>query len=45
MVIFVWAYTLPWAIMPMMDIWGRFVPGKVSVVVIRDKRGLAYEKL
>lgn len=26
MVIFVWSYTLPWAIMPMLDIWGRFVP-------------------
>lgn len=26
MVIFVWAYALPWAIVPMLDIWGRFVP-------------------
>jgi len=36
MVIFVWSYTLPWAIMPMLDIWGRFVPGKVSEAVIRE---------
>jgi predicted DNA repair protein MutK len=35
MLIFVWAYTLPWAIMPMLDIWGRFVPGEVSKAVIR----------
>ncbi|XP_069687169.1 opsin, ultraviolet-sensitive-like isoform X2 [Periplaneta americana] len=26
MLAFVWAYTLPWAIMPMMEVWGRFVP-------------------
>ncbi|PNF37095.1 Opsin, ultraviolet-sensitive [Cryptotermes secundus] len=26
MLIFVWAYTLPWAIMPLLEVWGRFVP-------------------
>jgi predicted DNA repair protein MutK len=36
MVIFVWSYTLPWAIMPMLDIWGRFVPGKVSEAIVRE---------
>jgi r-opsin len=29
MLIFVWAYTLPWAIMPAMEVWGRFVPGEI----------------
>lgn len=36
MVIFVWSYALPWAIMPMLDIWGRFVPGKVSEAAVRE---------
>ncbi|XP_056641729.1 opsin, ultraviolet-sensitive-like [Diorhabda carinulata] len=26
MVIFVWIYTLPWALLPMFEIWGRFIP-------------------
>ncbi|KDR23313.1 opsin, ultraviolet-sensitive-like isoform X2 [Zootermopsis nevadensis] len=26
MLVFVWAYTLPWAVMPALEIWGRFVP-------------------
>lgn len=23
---FVWMYTIPWAILPLLEIWGRFVP-------------------
>lgn len=23
----VWGYTIPWAVLPSMEIWGRFVPG------------------
>lgn len=23
----IWAYTLPWGILPLLEIWGRFVPG------------------
>nr|WCQ76389.1 ultraviolet sensitive opsin 2 [Capnodis tenebrionis] len=26
MIIFIWAYTIPWAIMPLLEVWGRFVP-------------------
>lgn len=28
MVICIWLYTIPWAVMPLLEIWGRFVPGK-----------------
>lgn len=28
MVFLVWCYTLPWALFPYFQIWGRFVPGK-----------------
>nr|QWV42703.1 ultraviolet sensitive opsin 1 [Calopteron sp. CRS 2021] len=26
MVVFVWLYTLPWAVLPALEVWGRFVP-------------------
>ncbi|EEZ99536.2 opsin, ultraviolet-sensitive isoform X1 [Tribolium castaneum] len=26
MIIFVWGYTIPWAVMPLLEIWGRFAP-------------------
>nr|ANN11843.1 ultraviolet wavelength sensitive opsin 2 [Steraspis amplipennis]APY20666.1 ultraviolet sensitive opsin 2 [Steraspis amplipennis] len=26
MVLFVWMYTIPWAVMPLFEIWGRFAP-------------------
>ncbi|XP_023018922.2 opsin, ultraviolet-sensitive [Leptinotarsa decemlineata] len=26
MIIFVWMYTTPWAVLPMFEIWGRFMP-------------------
>ncbi|KAF2904176.1 hypothetical protein ILUMI_01996 [Ignelater luminosus] len=26
MILFVWAYTIPWGILPLFEIWGRFVP-------------------
>nr|QWV42717.1 ultraviolet sensitive opsin [Bitoma cylindrica] len=26
MIIAVWIYTIPWAILPMLEVWGRFVP-------------------
>nr|QWV42697.1 ultraviolet sensitive opsin 1 [Lycostomus kraatzi] len=26
MILFVWLYTLPWAIMPVLEVWGRFAP-------------------
>nr|QWV42614.1 ultraviolet sensitive opsin [Nitops pallipennis] len=26
MIILVWAYTLPWALLPFFEVWGRFVP-------------------
>nr|ANN11835.1 ultraviolet wavelength sensitive opsin 2 [Chrysochroa saundersii tonkinensis]APY20580.1 ultraviolet sensitive opsin 2 [Chrysochroa saundersii tonkinensis] len=26
MILFVWTYTTPWAILPLFEIWGRFVP-------------------
>lgn len=26
MVLCIWTYTLPWAILPMMELWGRFAP-------------------
>lgn len=27
-VLLVWGYTIPWTVLPLMEIWGRFVPGK-----------------
>lgn len=30
MIFFVWMYTIPWAVLPLLEIWGRFVPGKCS---------------
>jgi len=25
-IVLIWAYTIPWALMPIMHVWGRFVP-------------------
>ncbi|KAF5306954.1 hypothetical protein FQA39_LY00184 [Lamprigera yunnana] len=25
-IFFIWAYTFPWAVLPMFEVWGRFVP-------------------
>jgi len=25
-IVLIWAYTIPWALMPLMHVWGRFVP-------------------
>lgn len=30
MIVFVWLYTLPWALLPMFEIWGRYMPGKTT---------------
>lgn len=27
MILFIWGYTIPWAILPLLEIWSRFVPG------------------
>lgn len=27
MVIFIWIYTIPWAVLPLVEVWGRYVPG------------------
>jgi r-opsin len=27
-VLLTWAWALPWTIMPLLEIWGRFTPGK-----------------
>ena len=27
MIVAVWVYTTPWAVLPLLEIWGRFVPG------------------
>lgn len=24
----IWTYTIPWAVLPLLEVWGRFVPGK-----------------
>ncbi|KAL1518310.1 hypothetical protein ABEB36_001952 [Hypothenemus hampei] len=26
MILFIWFYTIPWTIMPILEVWGRFVP-------------------
>nr|QRI42697.1 ultraviolet sensitive opsin 1 [Agrilus planipennis] len=26
MILLVWAYTMPWSVMPLLELWGRFVP-------------------
>nr|QWV42725.1 ultraviolet sensitive opsin [Trixagus carinifrons] len=26
MIMVIWAYTLPWAVLPLLEVWGRFVP-------------------
>lgn len=26
-VVLIWCYTIPWAVFPVLQIWGRFVPG------------------
>lgn len=27
MILCIWMYTVPWAVLPLFEIWGRFVPG------------------
>lgn len=29
MIMVIWAYTLPWAVLPLLEVWGRFVPGEL----------------
>ncbi|CAH1962394.1 unnamed protein product [Acanthoscelides obtectus] len=31
MIFFVWAYTIPWAVMPLLEVWGRYGPGILIV--------------
>lgn len=31
MILFIWTYTVPWAVLPLLEIWGRFVPGKFAI--------------
>lgn len=26
LIVLIWTYTIPWALMPLMQVWGRFVP-------------------
>ena len=28
MVLFIWLYCVPWTVLPYLEVWGRFVPGK-----------------
>lgn len=28
MVMLIWLYATPWAVLPLVEFWGRFVPGK-----------------
>lgn len=31
-ILFIWSYTIPWAVLPLLEIWSRFVPGtKVAI--------------
>lgn len=27
MILFIWGYTVPWAVLPLLEVWSRFVPG------------------
>lgn len=27
MILFIWFYTVPWTVMPILEVWGRFAPG------------------
>lgn len=29
-VVLIWCYTVPWAVFPLLQLWGRFVPGRWS---------------
>lgn len=33
MVLLVWFYTIPWALFPYFQVWGRFVPGKFREIL------------
>lgn len=35
MVLMVWCYTVPWAVFPLLELWGRFVPGEKHSYCIR----------
>lgn len=43
MIILVWAYTIPWTVLPLLEIWGRFVPGKVLYSGICKRNSLELE--
>jgi len=30
LLLIIWAYVLPWATLPLLEVWGRFVPGKCN---------------
>ena len=33
LIICVWVYTVPWAVMPLTEVWGRFGPGMFFIFV------------
>lgn len=34
MILFIWCYTIPWAVLPLLEIWSRFVPGILNIITI-----------
>lgn len=37
-VFLIWGYTVPWAVLPLMEVWGRYVPGEWFCLVQSVKR-------
>lgn len=40
MILFIWFYTVPWTVMPILEVWGRFAPGiSGNYQFLGDKNG------
>lgn len=37
MTLLVWMYTIPWGVLPLLEIWGRFVPGLLNLLLVFNK--------
>lgn len=45
-ILIIWLYTIPWAVMPLTEVWGRFGPGKDTGYsqnkFIRNQKSITY---
>lgn len=42
----IWGYTIPWAVLPLLEIWGRFAPGNNQLfLIVLHRHNIMLEEL